>query len=324
MRTNLIAAVFALFLLRMCLILPLDALATSEADATHLRNQGDNAAYGPPRRVADLEYQGVKESSGIVASTRNPGLFWTHNDSGDGPFIYAFDGQGKHRGVWRVTGALAEDWEDIAVGPGPKRGQSYIYIGDIGDNAKRRDEVVVYRVPEPHVAPNDSSSTNESPRVTGSADVIRLRYPDGRHDAEALLVHPSTGDLYIVTKVRAGPAGVYKLKASRQQQAAYALIRVGDIQCPSALGGFITGGDISRDGRRVILCDYLGACELVLPERQGIAFDDIWKQHTAPINLGPRRQGEAICYRADRLALMVTSEGLPCPLTEIPRQARSR
>src|SRR5437764_643295 len=52
--------------------------------------------------LARLESREVTESSGIVASRRNPGLFWTHNDSGDGPFVYAFDRAGRARGVWRV------------------------------------------------------------------------------------------------------------------------------------------------------------------------------------------------------------------------------
>src|SRR5205085_12428518 len=52
--------------------------------------------------LARLESREVTESSGIVASRRNPGLFWTHNDSGDGPFVYAFDRAARARGVWRL------------------------------------------------------------------------------------------------------------------------------------------------------------------------------------------------------------------------------
>ena len=276
--------------------------------------------YGSPVHLADLEDRSINESSGIAASRRNPKLFWTHNDSGDGPFIYAFDRQGKHRGVWRIAGASAIDWEDIAVGPGPRPRQSYIYIGDIGDNSKRRDEIVVYRVIEPSIAPDDSSSTKSGPRNTDAADVIRLKYPDGKHDAETLLVHPSTGDLYIVTKVMRAAAGAYKLKAPFPKSMETTLVHVGDIRFPNQMIGFITGGDISTDGKRVVLCDYLGGCELILAKTQAVGFDAIWKQPPVPINLGSRRQGEAICYGADGSALFLTSEGVPCPLIEIPRR----
>src|SRR5215470_17095464 len=137
----------------------------------------NSSGSGPPVHLADLENRSSKESSWIAASRRNAGVFWTHNDSGDGPFIYAFDRQGKHRGVRRVAGAEAIDWEDMAIGPGPRRGRSYLYIGDIGDNSKKRSQIAVYRVAEPRITPKDSSSTVRNPRETGVADVIRLKYP---------------------------------------------------------------------------------------------------------------------------------------------------
>lgn len=279
--------------------------------------------YGAPVHLVNLENQSVKESSGIAASQRNTNIFWTHNDSGAGPLIYAFNRQGKHRGVWRVAGAGAIDWEDMAIGPGPRRGQSYLYIGDIGDNARKRGQITVYRVAEPRITPKDSSSTVRNPRATGAADVIRLKYPDGKYDAEALLIHPLTGDLYIITKVRGAAARVYKLKAPAPKSGVSTLSYVGELRFPNPFVGFITGGAISPDGRRVIISDYLGACELILPGKRGIAFDEIWKQSPLPVDIGgfpgTRRQGEAICYRADGLALLATSEGQPCPLIEAVR-----
>ncbi len=283
-------------------------------------NQSLSNGYGSPVHLADLEYQHVKESSGLAASKRNPAMFWTHNDSGDGPFVYAFDRAGKHRGVWRVNGAVALDWEDMAVGPGPARGQSYIYVGDIGDNGRARDEIIVYRVAEPAISPGDSSSTTDKPVITDRANIIRLKYPDGKHDAESLLVHPATGDLYIVTKAMGSPAGVYKLRAPFPETGVSTLTRIGEVRLPNQAMGFITGGAISPDGLRVVLCDYLLACEFVLDGRQDGGFDAVWKQTPVQINLGARKQGEAISYRADGSALLATSERLPCPLIEITRR----
>ena len=97
-------------------------------------------------------------------------------------------------------GARAVDWEDIAIGPGPKRGRWYLYIGDIGDNERRRGEVVVYRVEEPRTAACKAESS------TGRATAIRLRYPDEPHNAR-LLVHPVTGDLYLISKAGNGDPG---------------------------------------------------------------------------------------------------------------------
>ena len=108
-----------------------------------------NSPYGPPVKDGTLLNKSIDESSGLVASRVNPGIYWTHNDSGDGPFIYAFDQTGRSRGIVRVAGANNRDWEDISVGPGPQTGTSYLYIGDIGDNDFIRREVVLYRIPEP-------------------------------------------------------------------------------------------------------------------------------------------------------------------------------
>jgi hypothetical protein len=277
--------------------------------------------YGPPVKLADLTDKAINESSGIVASRNNPGIYWTHNDSGDGPFIYALDRSGHDAGVWRVAGATADDWEDIAAGPGPEAGVNYLYLGDIGDNGTDRDEVVVFRVPEPAIIPTDASSSKESPRTTEPATPIFLKYPDGKHNAEALMIHPQTGDLYIVTKERKHPAGVYRLAAADLQDPdVHILAKVAELRIPSITEGMVTGGDISPDGRRVILCDYFGAYELNLNSAAGSNFDTIWKSEMLIVNLGTRQQGEAVCYSLDGNAILATSENLPTPLIEVKRK----
>lgn len=269
------------------------------------------------RREARLEERAVDESSGVAASRRHPGLLWTHNDSGDGPYLYAFDPEGRRRGVWRVTNAKSDDWEDMAAGPGPEPGRPYLYVGDIGDNGRERPHVSVYRVPEPQVAPEDADSTRKRPRATEPAEEIRLKYPDGRHDAEALLVHPSTGDIYVVVKSVEAVCGVYRLRAGQATAGVNTLERVGEFRSPSPLGSLVTGGAISPDGHRVVICDYLSAYELRLPEEPGALFEAVWRQPPAVVALGPRRQGEAVCYRPDGAALFATSEGSPAMLYEV-------
>jgi hypothetical protein len=92
--------------------------------------------------------------------------------------------------------------------------------------------------------------------------------------------------------------------------------RLGEIKVPSLLGGVLTGGSISPDGRRIALCDYLNGYEAVLPARSK-SFDDIWKQPLKAFSLGQREQGEAITYRADGKALLATSEGKQPPLIQV-------
>jgi len=282
------------------------------------RDAGMQAQAGPParRHASQIEEKAVRESSGIVASRRNPGLYWTHNDSGDRPFIFALGSDGSRRGVWRVEGAKAQDWEDIAAGPGPERGRPYLYVGDIGDNGGKRDHVTVYRFPEPEATAADAASSTKEPRATEPAEALRLEYPDGPHNAEALAVHPSSGDIYVITKGLEG-AGVYRLAGGARAGGANKLTRVATLRGEGFYGILVTGADISPDGRRVVLCDYATGYELRLPDGPADDFDAVWRQPPAVVPLGQRRQGEAVCYRLDGRALLATSEGSPAILFEI-------
>jgi len=275
-------------------------------------------SYGAPTTLATLKSKEVTESSGLVASRTSPGAYWTHNDSGDGPFIYAFNTRGDSLGIFHVSGAQARDWEDIAAGPGPQRNKSYLYIGDIGDNNSARSEVVVYRVAEPGLSPATRAFTKAKPGLTEPAEVIRLKYPDGPHDAEALLVHPTTGNIYIVIKVLLVNPAVYEAVAPFTAGRTMTMRRIGEARVPSLFGGVITGGNISPDGRRVALCDYFQGYEMALPA--GAAnFDAIWNQRMTGFDLGKRKQGESITYRLDGKALLATSEGKNPPLIQVTR-----
>ena len=273
-------------------------------------------AYGPPTRIGRLTDPAVNESSGLVASRTTPGAYWTHNDSGDGPFIYALNQHGESLGTFRVTGAGARDWEDIAAGPGPKPNRSYLYIGDIGDNSANRSDIVVYRVLEPPITPSDKTSSQKQPRATEPAEAIRFVYPDGKHDAEALMVHPETGNLYIMTKRPLANTVVYEAIAPLNPGKLTTLKKLGEVHVPSIFGGAITGGSISPDGRRVALCDYFQGYEMVLPASSK-NFDDIWKEKLTGFDLGKRPQGESITYRLDGNALLATSEGESSELVQV-------
>ena len=275
---------------------------------------GQAGGYKEPTVLGQLADGAIGESSGLAASRRNPGLLWTHNDSDDAPLLYCFDLKGASCGTWRVTGAEAFDWEDMAAGPGPRAGEPYLYVGDIGDNIDQRSEIVVYRTPEPE------APTTPSPAATAPAEALRLRYPDGPHNAEALLVHPTTGDVYVVTK-DAQAAGVYKATAPLQPSRVATLARVGTIRLGSGTRGLeqVTGGDISPDGRRVAVSTYSQGYELELPQ-DAAAFDDIWGRAPVPVALGQRIQGESVAYRLDGRALLTTSEIAPSPLHQVERR----
>src|SRR5207245_2694818 len=105
----------------------------------------------------------VKESSGIAASRAHPGVLWTHNDSGDDAYVYATDLAGADRGVVRIRGARAVDWEDIALGPCPTQRAACLYIADTGDNEMTRKSVVIYAMAEPDPPDRPGGPVRASP-----------------------------------------------------------------------------------------------------------------------------------------------------------------
>lgn len=267
------------------------------------------------------------ETSGIAVSRRNrkwdEDIFWIHNDSGDGPFLYAITPDGDREAVVKIPGAKSVDWEDMAWGPGPDGKGNFLYIGDIGDNSKR-DDCVVYRVREPKLGEGLNLSSKEEPiLLEGPVIARRFVYPDGPHNAETLLVHPKTGAVYIVTKVNSGISGVYKFPAELPDnvQKVVTLQKVGTLTVPeefSLTPKRITGGSISPDGKRVAFCTYFSGYELTLPPTSK-DFDALWKTPLRPFNLPPMRQTEAITYTRDGKSVIVTSEGVNAPIYSVKR-----
>lgn len=281
--------------------------------------------YDAPVRLAVLEDKAIDESSGLIASRANPGLLWTHNDSDKQALIYLIDRAGKSRGRWRIAGIKPYDWEDIAAALDPATNRPYLFIGDIGDNSANRREILVHRIAEPSLSSltvpaidAERAPLNSQTQFTAPAETFRFRYPTGARDAETLLVHPTSGDLYIITKIALAPAEVYRARAPLNSATTMTLELIAKINIPSLVNGVVTGGDISPDGQRVALCDYVGAYEFTLPSSQD-KFDTIWQTAPVPIALDARKQGEAICYRLDGQALLTTSEELPTPLGEVVR-----
>jgi hypothetical protein len=268
--------------------------------------------YDKPRNLGNIADPSIVESSGLAASKCQPNVLWTHNDSGDDAFIYALTPAGASLGTWRVPGAENIDWEDIAEYK-DGAGKCFIYIGEIGDNDAKRAEHLIYRVREPGASTATSGSTKAAPLQTEAAEVLRFIYPDGPHDAETLMVHPKTADIYVVTKHKTGPAGVYRLHSEFGNSQPVQAEKIAPLSVPGIPMGLLTGGDISPDGRRMIICDYTAGYEYTLPEGTS-NFDDIWKLEPEMVDIGDRRVGEAVCYSADGNTLYSTSEGKHQPI----------
>jgi hypothetical protein len=177
----------------------------------------------------------------------------------------------------------------------------------------------IYRVREPAVSVQTKDLRQNDALATDAAERLDFSYADENQNAETLMVQPSTGDLYVLTKRRKGPSGVYKIKPAFGSGDVQTVARIADLQLPSIPIGLLTGGDISPDGRRVAICDYVDGYELTLPAGDN-NFDDIWRQQPVRVDLGPRDQGEAIAYSPDGLTIYATTEHPKPPMIEVRRK----
>jgi hypothetical protein len=248
------------------------------------------------RVIGQVTDPSATELSGLVRSRTQRGLLWSHNDSGAGPELYGLRTDGSVAAHPQVAGAQAVDWEDIATGPGPNR-SALLYIGDIGDNAAARPTIDVYRVAEPKVGV----------AVTAPAARLTLRYPDGPHDAEALLVDPVRGDLVIVTKFLGG-ARAYRT-AARARAGAYTLTAG-----PSVDLSFVTAGDVSADGRIVVLRGYDRVGVWARRGRERLTTTLARAPCVSPTSLVGEGQGEAIALDRRGTSFVTVPEGSPAPL----------
>lgn len=258
--------------------------------------------------VNALSRKDLIEISGVAASKINPGVLYIQNDSGNPSQVYLTDSSGADRGTLSLPTVPNRDWEDIAVGPGPIAGKSYLYVGNIGDNDSKYSSVFVYRFQEPDLGGKTSPvSLNIS-----DIDVIELKYPDGPRNAETLMVDPLTKDIYIASK-ESNNSHIYVSKFPQSTASATTMTPVVQLYFNKA-----TGGDISPDGTEILL----RSTELIwywkLPAGTGIAAGLLTKPQVAPyFNNEP--QGEGIGFAADGSGYYTDTEikGYPGKLATI-------
>jgi len=194
------------------------------------------ATLGAPVVDRTLSDARINESSGLARSAYVKGRLWTHNDSGGGTTIYALDRRGRTTVTYELDTPWHSDWEGMARAT--KDGVSYLFLGDIGDNSAQRTSIHVNRVREPR-----SGTPSRTLRTTS----YELKYPDGPHNAETLMVRQRTLRIYIVTKGRNGaPGAIYRAPLRPSTSHVNRLHRLGP--APSA----ITDGVFLRRGRFAI------------------------------------------------------------------------
>jgi hypothetical protein len=256
-----------------------------------------------------IQNNSIDEASGIAASRKNANVLWTHNDSGDTERVFAMTTTGTNLGVYSISSNLGEDWEDIAVGPGPMAGAQYLYIAAIGDNlfgnTPIRSNVSVYRVPEPMVS---SAQSPVTVNLTG-AEKLTFAYPDGPRDAESMFVDPQTRDIYIISK-RENPHRVYRAAYPQSTSGTTTLEYVTQFNHPN----WLTSGDISVGGNEIIVRGTETTSGRMFIRPPGGSIADAFNTTPITIPLHSETQGEAIGFDPNGWGYYTTSEGSNQPI----------
>lgn len=263
--------------------LPAVLVTTAALAAPLVAHPGATAA---PERACTLP-AGLQELSGLGVSAKHPGVLYAVNDSGNTPQVFAVDcfgPTGRLRATFTLGGTANTDWEALAVGP-DENGLPSIHVGDIGDNFAGRAEIAVHRFAEP----------DRLADATVSPATFRFTYADGRHDAESLLIDPTTRQMYVGSKVLGAAGKLYKAPLPPQpgQVNSLTLLRAGP--------AWATDGAYSPSGRSYVL-------------RSGGPFGpntgsvyDAAGTELAEVALPAQPQGETVAY-ADCSTLLVGSE----------------
>ncbi|MGW1624339.1 WD40 repeat domain-containing protein [Streptomyces sp. NPDC002172] len=246
-----------------------------------------SAAAGAGDKGFTINDPRIAESSGLAASHLHPGIYWTHNDSGDGPYIYAVD-SATGKTVARITLSgvgTPRDVEAISIGP-----DNQIYVGDIGDNLDGSWPYVwIYRLPEPR------KLVDQTVRATQYV----VKYANGARNAESLVVHPKTGRVYIIDKKEDG-GHLYEGPATLSPTGTNIFKPV------AAVDLWATDAAFSPDGTQLAVRGYFG----------GIYYD--WNggkiKREGRLDVPLQKQGESITYSADGTKLMYGSEGADSPV----------
>jgi hypothetical protein len=258
--------------------------------------------------LGNVQAAEVWEASGLVASRQNPGVVWTHNDSGHSGSVYALATNGAWLARYDVPNVDWGDFEDIAFGPGPSPEFHYVYLGDIGDNYLARSTIRVFRFPEPAVYAYQSNSPLTAP-VTGAQE-IALQYPDGPANAEALVVDPWNGDLFIATKLTNSSRIYRATRAELDGPQPVPLTFVREITFR-----LVSGGDVSSDGRLIALRRGNRAALWVRQNGQSLGDALGGSSSTIPVIGDPDEpNGEALGFHPTGLGYYTLSEGAEQPL----------
>ncbi|MET0864902.1 MAG: hypothetical protein ABWZ98_11255 [Nakamurella sp.] len=247
------------------------------------------------QQVVPLAPGVADEASGIAASTGTPGAYFLVDDNTHTDHIVAVGTDGAVLATVQIEEMSTGNAEALAGGPcggtplryGAPAADNCLFIGDIGDNGARREDVAIFRIGEPNLA--------DPPTEPVLADNWRYTYPDGPQDAESMMVD-ANGSVIIVTK----PDGGKPTKLYRADPGGGELVLLREFTPPEPqvrLKTLFTGNvvtDLAAAPGRVLLLTYDELTEYTAPDPAAdISNFPDWPHHRLPMPDLPQAEGVA-------------------------------
>lgn len=252
----------------------------------------DSELFLEGKKLVEVTNKKLDEVSGLAASSKNTGMLWTLNDSGNRAEVLLIDDRLNIRLTCTLANIINRDWEDISVGPGPEAGKNYIYVADIGDNMAIFPYKTIYRFEEPKFTEGTSQiSITDFDRIVFQLDV--------KKDTESLLVDPKTKNLYVISK-REKPVYVYELKYPYSTTDTLTAQKIGSIPF-----GQIVAADFSPDGNEVLIKNYNNVFYWRL-DNENLA--SALKRSPAIVTYEAEPQGESVTFARDGSGFYTISE----------------
>lgn len=231
----------------------------------------------------------LEEASGIADSRLNAGMLWVQEDSGNPPELSLLSHQGAFVKSIPVKAAVNTDWEDIALAGGPDPVLSYLYIADIGDNDQKRENINILRAPEVAATATEIN-----------VETFPVKYEDGPHDAEAIIVEPGSLDIYIITK-RDARSGVYVVRYPYTTATFNVAVKAAELPYSG-----VVSTAIQSDGGAVAVKDYLSI--RLYNRLPGEKISAVLSKPFTSLPYQVEQQGEAICFTNDGKYYFTLSE----------------
>ncbi len=291
----------------------------------------------PPPKVQDFRIDSpfLTETSGLVFSQANPGWIWVHNDSGDGPYLYAIGPKRRLRFRLKIRGARSIDWEDICIGIGPGK-RPWIYIADTGRNIFGKSKgpaALVFALPEPLIGKDiPLPPTKGTPPIFRStfASRFELHYFLSRTprrgekelrapNVESLFVFPGGKTLGLVEREFGGRARIFtfqpwthfkKLPISHNVSAR--LLTQIQIHGPTGRSRSVSAASVDPNNHSLALLGFLFLRIYMLPDPNKDPKEILPPPKLlASFKLGRRGLHEALDYLPGGKGVLFGSEGRP-------------